>query len=114
MLKRLLHFLSRNRIKSVPSGNNADGLRTFTWYIPAPPGRKNGYRENEFDKALGRFIRNGHEVISLHTVPHHSPQGGGCWVIVLARTLSDKAISFSADEDVKDENVEWDFQEEIR
>jgi hypothetical protein len=114
MLKRLLHFLSRNRIKSVPSGKASGVLNTFTWYIPAPPERKNGYREKEFDKAMKRFLRSGFEVVSLHTVPHHSQNGGGCWVIVLARALTHEALSSPVDEEDEDKNVEWDFQEEGR
>ena len=32
------------------SGNKMKEFKTFTYFIPAPPHRKNGYREKEFDK----------------------------------------------------------------
>ena len=40
---------------------------TFTYFIPAPPHRKNGYREIEFDKIMRGILAKGFEVESLQT-----------------------------------------------
>lgn len=42
-------------------------LSTFTYYIPAPPHRKSGYREKEFDKILTGILASGFKIVSLHT-----------------------------------------------
>lgn len=40
---------------------------TFTYFIPAPPQRKTGYREIEFDKIMRGILETGFELESLHT-----------------------------------------------
>lgn len=40
---------------------------TFTFFIPAPPLRKNGYREIEFDKIMRGIFETGYELESLQT-----------------------------------------------
>ena len=42
-------------------------IRTFTYFIPAPPARKNGYREREFDKIMNGILQSGFEIIELKT-----------------------------------------------
>ena len=43
-------------------------LKTFTYFIPAPPHRKNGYREKEFDKIMSGILQSGFELQELKTV----------------------------------------------
>lgn len=52
-------------------------LQTFTYYIPSPPERKNGYREKEFDRILLNIIKSGFELKGI------SSQGdqNGMWLI---------------------------------
>ncbi len=38
------------------------GIKTFTYFIPAPPRRKSGYREREFDKIMHGILSDGHEI----------------------------------------------------
>lgn len=53
------------RLKS--SGNKMKELKTFTYFIPAPPHRKNGYREKEFDKIMHGILQSGFELVDLQT-----------------------------------------------
>lgn len=46
---------------------NKSGVQTFTYFIPAPPTRKNGYREKEFDKIMNGILESGFTLIELHT-----------------------------------------------
>ncbi len=66
-------------------------LQTFTYYIPAPPQRKTGYREKEFDKTFYSFINQGYDILSMSTQSHHGPQGSGMWVIYTVRAKNAKA-----------------------
>ena len=42
-------------------------LKTFTYFIPSPPQRKNGYREKEFDKIMQGILASGFELVDLQT-----------------------------------------------
>jgi hypothetical protein len=46
---------------------------TFTYFIPAPPLRRNGYREIEFDKIMRGIFETGFELESLQS--QSSPNG---------------------------------------
>ncbi|OFZ25846.1 MAG: hypothetical protein A2381_11195 [Bdellovibrionales bacterium RIFOXYB1_FULL_37_110] len=64
--------------------------QTFTYFIPAPPERKTGYREKQFDKIVFELLNNkGYEIISIHTQNCH--QQSGMWVILELQTLNSNA-----------------------
>jgi hypothetical protein len=42
-------------------------MKTFTYFIPAPPQRKTGYREKEFDKIIYGILQSGFELMELKT-----------------------------------------------
>ncbi|OFZ22187.1 MAG: hypothetical protein A2202_03760 [Bdellovibrionales bacterium RIFOXYA1_FULL_36_14] len=59
--------------------------QTFTYFIPAPPERKSGYREKQFDKIVFELLNNkGYELISMHTQNCHHQSG--MWVILELKT----------------------------
>lgn len=67
-----------------PIGTNKDvceKIRTFTYYIPAPPTRRSGYREKEFDKLMAEIIDSGFNIKSLVTQAHTGENSSGMWVI---------------------------------
>jgi len=74
---------------------------TFTYFIPAPPSRKSGYREREFDKIMRGIFESGLELVSLQTqsVPT------GIFVIAVLKTTNKKI--FKLDE-------KFDIQENFR
>lgn len=55
--------------------------RIFTYYIPAPPTRRSGYREKEFDMLMAEIIDMGLNIKSLTTQSHTGENSSGMWVI---------------------------------
>jgi hypothetical protein len=53
--------------RSGRSGTKSSLIKTFTYFIPAPPARKSGYRETEFDKIMQGILTSGFELLELHT-----------------------------------------------
>jgi hypothetical protein len=53
--------------RATSSGKKKLTIKTFTYFIPAPPGRKNGYREKEFDKIMQGILQSGFELVQLQT-----------------------------------------------
>lgn len=66
-------------------------IQSFTYYIPAPPRRKSGYREKEFDKTFYYFINLGFDIIDYKTIGHNSDKQSGFWVCFLLRAKNLKA-----------------------
>lgn len=83
-------------IRSAKSGNKMKELKTFTYFIPAPPSRKNGYREVEFDKIMQGILQSGFELVSLQT------QGleNGMFVIALLKVPSKKVAKLDENLDL--------------
>jgi hypothetical protein len=54
-------------VRARTSGKNMKEIKTFTYFIPAPPHRKNGYREKEFDKIMAGILQSGFELVDLKT-----------------------------------------------
>jgi hypothetical protein len=64
-------------------------ITTFTYFIPAPPARKSGYREREFDSVIDKLTTLGFEILSLN----QQAQGAGISVIVTVRALNKQAFA---------------------
>ena len=62
---------------------NYFGTKTFTFYLPAPPERKTGYQEKEFDSVMSQIFSLGFEVIDIKTASHSTQTKGGVWLICL-------------------------------
>lgn len=63
--------------------NKTSKIQSFTYYIPCPPGRAEGYREKQFDKVFSNFINQGYRILSTHTVSHNSQQQSGMWFVCI-------------------------------
>jgi len=83
------------------SGSKTSLIKTLTYFIPAPPARKSGYREVEFDKIMQGFLTNGFTVLDLkvEAVP------SGVFIVALLKAKSKK--QFDAD-------LELDFHERFK
>jgi hypothetical protein len=57
-------------------------VKTFTYYIPAPPRRRTGFREREFDKIMHGILSTGHDVIDWK-IQSVGGDEGGLYVIFL-------------------------------
>jgi len=49
------------------SGKKVNLTTPFTYFLPAPPHRKSGYREIEFDKILQGYLQSGYEIHDMQT-----------------------------------------------
>jgi hypothetical protein len=91
-----------NRAKK--SGLKPKQLKTFTYYIPAPPNRKNGYREKEFDKILHGILQSGFELVDLKTESvSNGDQGGGLFIIALLNAPTEKIAKKDAHLDIHEQ-----------
>jgi hypothetical protein len=52
---------------SIRSSKSTKVTTSFTYFIPAPPVRKTGYREKEFDKILNGILQSGFEILEIQT-----------------------------------------------
>lgn len=75
--------------------------KTFTYFIPAPPQRKNGYREVEFDKIMQGLLESGLEIETLQT-QSAGGESGGLFVIALLKTTSKKIFELDLNQDLHD------------
>lgn len=87
-----------NFFKIFGKKTNESSIQTFTYFIPAPPHRKTGYREKEFDKIFYQFINSGYEVLEFKTQAISSDTLAGMWVICLVRSTGPqtKILDFSS------------------
>lgn len=61
-------------------------VETFTFYIPAPPQRKNGYWEREYDQYTKALIASGREIVGQQICGHNGFESqGGMWIQLLLR-----------------------------
>lgn len=74
-------------------------VKTFTYYIPAPPPRTTGYREKAIDKLTYELIKHGHEILDFKTQQMSGNNSTGILVIFLLAANSDKAAQLNLDFD---------------
>ena len=72
--------------------------KTFTYYIPAPPHRKSGYREIEFDKIMQGILGSGFELETLQTQSTEQ----GLFVLAVLKTNNKKVFDMDASQDIHD------------
>lgn len=72
--------------------------RTFTYFIPAPPQRKSGYREIEFDKILNGIIEAGFEIEEIRT----ESVASGVYVFSVLKTDKKKVFEMDLGLDIQD------------
>jgi hypothetical protein len=63
-------------------------IKTFTYFIAAPPRRKTGYREREFDKIMQGLLNSGVDVIEWKA----QAVEGGVYVIFLLGSTKKSAV----------------------
>lgn len=84
-------------------GTKARGTRsTFTYYIPAPPHRKSGYREKEFDKILTGIMASGFEIEDLQIQSVSSDNGAGLFVVAILRAPNKKVFAQDEAQDIQE------------
>jgi len=90
--------VKKTSIQVKASGIKMKELKTFTYFIPSPPHRKNGYREKEFDKIMQGILQSGFELIDLQT------QGmeNGMFVLAILKVPSKKISKIDEHLDMQD------------
>lgn len=74
---------------------------TFTYFIPAPPHRKSGYREIEFDKIMQGILSTGFEIETFQAQATGG-EHGGLFVLALLKTNSKKIYELDLKQDLHD------------
>lgn len=88
--------------RSSKSGKKKLYWSTFTYYIPAPPHRKSGYREREFDKIMQGILSAGFEIESLQTQAVGGPENSGLYIMALLKTNSKKTFSLDQGQEIQE------------
>ncbi len=57
--------------------------KTFTYFIPAPPNRRTGYQEKEFDSIANQVANMGYTIISINTAAYANVDKCGMWIVCL-------------------------------
>lgn len=83
-------------IRPARSGNKMKDIKTFTYFIPAPPHRKTGYREKEFDKIMQGFLQSGFELIDMKVQAVET----GLFVVALLKATSKKVAKLDEELDL--------------
>lgn len=66
-------------------------LQTFTYFIPAPPARKSGYREKNFDNMINELSIIGFDIVDIRTQSIATTGQSGMWIILTLRPLTKEA-----------------------
>jgi len=84
--------------KRAKNSGNSSFLRTITYFIPAPPKRKSGYREREFDKIMSGILSSGY---TLEQIQMTSVSGDQPGVFILA-VIKAKSIKIFMNDETQD------------
>lgn len=79
--------------------NTFYGTKTFTYYLPAPPARKSGYQEREFDTLTNYLHSLGFELIDIKIQAHSSKDQAGLWLICILGAKTKKVFETTIDYD---------------
>jgi hypothetical protein len=79
-----------NKLKKI-LGVGSNNLQTFTYFIPAPPARKTGYREKNFDNMINELSKLGFDIVDIRTQSISAQDQSGMWVILTLRPLTKKS-----------------------
>jgi len=91
--------VKKSKKTKVISTRARSGLKTFTYYIPAPPKRNHGYREKEFDKIVHGLLSSGdYELVQMETQSMNTSDHAGLFVVMVLKPLTKKARELNLDE----------------
>ena len=79
-------------------------------YVPAPPPRQSGYRETQFDQLLSDYLNQGFQLIQMKTVPHHSPEQNGFWMVCVLSSSSNHPIA-PIEEEIQEKESLWEYND---
>ena len=95
MVKLIKHILDTNR-------QPYKKKRTFTYFIPAPPNRKTGYQEKEFDHLSDYLVGKNFDIIDIKMESYSSESSSGVWILCILGAKTDEAANMKIDIDYSD------------
>lgn len=84
------------------SGKKKSLIKTFTFYIPAPPHRKTGYREREFDKIMQGILTSGFELVDLQIQAVGGSDNSGLFIVSTIKAQNEKAWKLDVELDIQE------------
>ena len=72
-------------------------VRSFTYHIPAPPQRKNGYQEKEFDQIFDHLMGLEFDILDFKTQAYAGEKSSGMWIVCLIGAKTEKAANLNLD-----------------
>jgi hypothetical protein len=79
-----------------------DIYTSFTYYIPAPPGRKTGYREKEFDKIVTGILQSGFKIVHMNAQAVNSQTSSGLFINMILVTNNNATLKLDQEQDIQD------------
>lgn len=75
------------------SKNSYKAIKTFTYFIPAPPQRKAGYREKEYDQIFYNLLQKDFELLDFK----NESVENGMWIICVLGATTEESAKFNLD-----------------
>ena len=73
--------------------------RTYTYFIPAPPNRKTGYQEKEFDQICDYLVGKNFDILDIKMEAFANDTAAGVWILCILGAKSNEAAIMSLDID---------------
>ena len=68
-------------------------IKSFSYFLPAPPKRNSGYQEKEFDQSIAYLSKLGFELIDFQMASHTESGQGGVWIVCRMGALTQEAAN---------------------
>jgi hypothetical protein len=76
--------------------------RTFTYFVPAPPNRKTGYQEKEFDQICQHLVGKDFDIIDIKMEAFANNTSAGVWILCILGAKTQKAANMSLEIEYSD------------
>ena len=76
--------------------------RTFTYFVPAPPNRKTGYQEKEFDHICKYLVGKNFDIIDIKMEAFANDSAAGVWILCILGAKSQDAAEMSLEVEYSD------------
>ena len=77
-------------------------IKSFTYYLPSPPTRKNGYQEKEFDQVFAHLLARGYDLIDFKMQSTSGNDQNGVWLCCILGVNKPELVNL---------NVQIDYSE---
>ncbi len=91
--------MKKSKNTRVKKPGKSQGIKTFTYYVPAPPKRNHGYREKEFDKIFHGLMSSGdYELVNMQTQSVSNADQAGLFIVLTLKALTVRGKELNLDE----------------